>query len=272
MTAGRTATAWLAVGVLCATVVLPFLLQAGDDTDWGIHEADDRRSGYTYARIETRSMQDDEFENPGYIWVEKGAELWETEDGKLGKACATCHEDAAVSMKGVATYYPVYAAEVNRMVNVENRINQCRVDQMGAEPWKYESEALLAMTAFVKHQSKDMPMSPVVDGPAAPFFEKGKAFYEQRRGQLDLACYHCHEMNHGRMLRAQRLSQGMSNGFPTYRLKWQTLGSLHRRLRGCNRNVRAEPYAAGSEEYVNLELYLAWRARGLPVETPSVRN
>lgn len=247
-------------------------LHAGDEADWGDYAVDDRRSGYTYARAETRAIQDDDFENPGYIWVEKGAELWETRDGSIGNSCADCHGDAAESMEGVATYYPVYAAEQNRMMNVENRINQCRIDQMGAEPWKYESEPLLAMTAFVKHQSHGMPMTPIVDGPAAPFFEKGKAFYHQRRGQLDLACIHCHEMNHGRMLRAQRLSQGMSNGFPTYRLKWQTLGSLHRRMRGCNRNVRAEPYPAGSEEYVNLELYLAWRARGLPVETPAVRN
>jgi sulfur-oxidizing protein SoxA len=38
------------------------------------------------------------------------------------------------------------------------------------------------------------------------------------------------------------------------------------------RDVRAEPYADGAAEYVELELYLAWRARGLPVETPAVRN
>ena len=35
--------------------------------------------------------------------------------------------------------------------------------------------------------------------------------------------------------------------------------------------VRAEPYAFGSPEHVELELYLMSRARGLPVETPAVR-
>ena len=74
------------------------------------------------------------------------------------------------------------------------------------------------------------------------------------------------------MIRANLLSQGQSNGFPTYRLKWQKIGSLHRRFRGCNKQVRATPYKAGSDEYVNLELYLANRGRGLPVETPAVRN
>ena len=245
---------------------------AADDQDWGIYAAEDRRSGYTYAHLETRAMQDDDFENPGYIWVEQGAALWDEVDGALGKSCTHCHADAAESMHSVGMSYPVYAPEIEKLINVENRINQCRTERMDAAPWRWESEPLLAMTAFIKNQSKDRPMSPVIDGPARLFFDAGKAFYHQRRGQLDMACIHCHEMNAGNMLRAQRLSQGMSNGFPTYRLKWESLGSLHRRIGRCNEQVRAKPYAAGADEYVNLELYLAWRARGLPVETPAVRN
>jgi sulfur-oxidizing protein SoxA len=35
--------------------------------------------------------------------------------------------------------------------------------------------------------------------------------------------------------------------------------------------VRAQPYAADSQEMVNLQLYLASRANGLTVETPAVR-
>lgn len=240
--------------------------------DWGRYEVDGRRSGYTYATPETRAMQDDEFDNPGSLWVEKGAGLWTRVEGGAGKSCAGCHQDAASSMRGVGARYPVYAAELGRLVNVEQRINQCRTERMAAPALGAESEALLALTAFVKHQSLNLPVNPVIDGPAAPFFARGKAIYAARRGQLDLACVHCHEQNHGNMLRAQRLSEGMSNGFPTYRLKWQTLASLERRMAGCMRDIRAEPYAAGAEEYVDLELYLAWRARGLPVETPAVRN
>jgi sulfur-oxidizing protein SoxA len=47
---------------------------------------------------------------------------------------------------------------------------------------------------------------------------------------------------------------------------------LHRRLRACYFGVRAEQPAAGSAELVDLELYLASRARGLRVETPGVRR
>lgn len=236
------------------------------------YSAGDKKSGYLYAEPETRAMQDDDFTNPGFLWVERGSALWNKVEGEAGKSCASCHGDAETSMKGVGASYPKYDAKLGKLVNIEQRINQCRTEQMKAEAWKWESDPLLSMTAFVKTQSRGMPVAVDIDGPAAPFFEKGKEFYYQRRGQLDLACKHCHEDNAGNHIRTELLSQGQSNGFPTYRLKWQKLGSLHRRLAGCNEEIRAEPYPLGSDEYTNLELYLAWRAQGLPVEAPSVRK
>ncbi len=229
-------------------------------------------SGYYFRTAETRELQDDDFMNPAFIWLEQGADLWSTAEGEAGKACADCHGDAEESMKGVGASYPKYHEPSGKLINLEQRINLCRSENMQAEPWKWESDELLGMTTFVRHQSKGMPVNVSIEGPAAPFFEKGKDFYYQRRGQLDLACASCHENNYGMYIRADLLSQGQSNGFPTYRLKWQKLGSLHRRFRGCNRQVRSTPYPAGSDEFVNLELYLAWRGQGLPVETPAVRQ
>ncbi len=236
------------------------------------YTADDRRSGYTYMEKETRAIQDDDFENPAMIWVDQGEQLWNEVDGKAGKACASCHKDAGESMKGVATVYPKYDKGTKKLKNIEQQINTCRTERMQAKEWKYESNELLAMTIFVRHQSRGMPVNVSIDDEAAPFFAKGKEFYYQRRGLLDMACKHCHEDNAGKMARANRLTQGQINGFPTYRFKWQKPGSVHRRFRGCNSNIRATPHAYGSDEYVNLELYVAWRGRGLPVETPSVRN
>ena len=39
----------------------------------------------------------------------------------------------------------------------------------------------------------------------------------------------------------------------------------------CLIGMRAETYAYGSPEYVALETFLMWRARGMPLETPAVR-
>jgi sulfur-oxidizing protein SoxA len=229
-------------------------------------------SGYEFRTPETRSLQDDDFNNPAFIWVDQAMELWDKVEGEAGKSCAECHGAIEDSMKGVGASFPKWSESQGKVINLEQQINLCRTEQMKAEPWKYESDQLLGMTAWVRNQSRGMPVTVSIDGPAHDAFEKGKEFYYQRRGQLDMACASCHEANYGKYLRADLLSQGQSNGFPTYRLKWQKLGSLHRRFRGCNKQVRASPFGYGSDEYVALELYLAWRGQGLPVETPAVRQ
>ena len=261
------------IGIAAAMAVLAgFSTAALTDGDWGKYQVGDLRSGYTYAIPETQAMQDDDFENPAMLALDYGAELWSTKDGDADKSCEDCHGDAETSMKGVGARYPAFYEPWGKPINIELRINECRKNNMKAKPYKYESNELLGMTAFVKNQSRDMPVNVDIGGQNKPFFLKGKEFYFERRGQLDMACKHCHEDNAGTMIRANLLSQGHSNGFPTYRLKWQGVGSLHRRFRGCNKQVRAKPFSYGSDEYVNLELYLAWRGRGLPVESPSVRN
>lgn len=234
--------------------------------------AEELRSGYYWATEETQAMQDDDFANPGFIWVESGAEQWKKVDGEAGKSCQSCHQDAEKTMRGVANHFPQYRKDMGKLQNLEQRINECRTKNMKAKAFKWESEPLLALTTYIRHQSKGMPVNVSIDGPAHEFYEKGKAFYYQRRGQLDMACKHCHVDNAGGTLRANVLTEGQSNGFPTYRLKWNKIGSLHRRFRGCNKQVRAQPYPYGSDEYVNLELFLAHRGNGLKIETPAVRN
>ena len=232
---------------------------------------DTRRSGYTYLSQENQQLQDDEFANPGMLWVERGRELWTKPDGAAHMACAGCHAGAE-SMRGVRPRYPRFDPQQKKLINLEQQINRCREQQMKASAYAYESEALLDLTAFVSFQSRGLPIAVQIDGPAQPFFQAGQTFFRQRRGQLDLACTHCHELNAGLRLRGEVLSQGQLNGFPIYRQLWQTLGSSHRMFAWCNTAVRAEPFALGSDDYVNLELYMAWRARGLPVESPAIRR
>ena len=229
------------------------------------------KSGYLYTTMATRAMQDDDFSNPAFLWVDIGAENWSKKDGKAGKACASCHGKAETSMKGVGARYPVYSAEDKKLRALPHQINYCRTKRMQAKAWKWDGDDMLGMNAYIKSQSRGMPMNVKVDGDAKPFFEAGRKFYNQRRGLLDIACKQCHIDYPGNMIRANQLSQGMPNGFPLYRLKWQKLGSLHRRFKGCNKQVRAKPYNQGADEYTNLELFIMWRARGLAVEAPAVR-
>ena len=230
-------------------------------------------SGWHYRTPETRALEADSFQNPGMLGVEEGEEIWNTVDGTEGKSCASCHDDAAVSMKGIGASYPKWNEASGRPINIELQINQCRVENMGAEAYKFDKGGQKPLTAYIKHQSLGMPVSLNLDeGDMKTWLDKGKEIYYKRTGQLNLSCASCHEKNNGKYIRADHLSQGNVNGFPTYRLKQGTLISTHNRFRGCIRDTRAEFPKAFSDPLMALELYVTWRGTGLSVETPGVRQ
>jgi len=230
-----------------------------------------RRSGFSFMTPETQSMQNDDTANPGMLWVLDGEALWKKKAGTAGKACADCHGDAAASMKGVASRYPAFDKALGHPVDLEQRINLCRTNHQQATPLPFESRDLLALTAFVAKQSRGSPIEAGADPQLAPFIAKGRALYTQRQGQLNLACSNCHDEVWDKRLAGSAITQGHATGYPLYRLEWQTLGSLQRRLRACLTGIRAQAYDFGSPELVELELYLMSRAQGMPMETPAVR-
>ena len=228
------------------------------------------KSGSAFLGQDLRALQADEFANPGMLWGERGEKLWREPAGKKNLACAGCHEDQ--SMRGVAAYYPRIDSASGRLLNLESRINQCRAERMGAEPLRYESDELLSLTAYLARQSRGVPLAVSIEGPARAHFESGRASYNLRRGQMNLACAQCHDAQWGKRLLSETISQGHPNAYPAYRLEWQAMGSLQRRIRACLSGIRAEMLPYGSQEYLDLELFLAWRAQGLPIETPGVRR
>jgi L-cysteine S-thiosulfotransferase len=260
----------LAAAAVLLSATLPPLLASGLEPKRVIPTAN-LLSGRAFLSPATQAEQDDLTINPGMLWVEEGDKLWHTPAGTKAKSCAACHGEPA-RLAGVAARYPAYDAKLHELRNLEGRIQHCRTQHQDATPLAYESQELLALTALVAHQSRGLPIHVVVDGPERPMFESGRSLYYEQQGQLNLSCAQCHEEAWGKRLRAEPISQGHPNGFPAYRLEWQTMGSLHRRLRACFQGVRAQPFASGSAELVALELFLAWRAQGLRMETPAVRR
>lgn len=231
----------------------------------------ERRSGYDMMSRETRAMQDDDAANPGMLWVLDGEALWNRKTGSVGRACLDCHGDARASMKGVAARYPAFDAALGRPVNLEQRINLCRTGQQKAAPLAYESRDLLALTAYVGRQSRGLPIKIAIDERTQPFLDVGREAFHRRQGQLNLACAQCHDDNWGKRLAGNVIPQAHPTGYPLYRLEWQGLGSLQRRLRNCIFGTRSLTPDFGSAELVDLELFLMWRAREMKIETPAVR-
>ena len=216
-------------------------------------------------------MQKDDLANPGMLSVLEGEALWNAPAGQSQKSCASCHGEAGQSMKGVAARYPAFDEKKQRAVDLDGRIIQCRIEHQQAPAPQRESRELLSLSAFIGKQSRDMPIAPPQDAKLATIRAQGEKLYTQRMGQLNFSCAQCHDDNAGGHLGAAPIPQAHPTGYPLYRLEWQSLGSLQRRLRNCLSGMRAEPIMPGSADAIALEAYLMARAAGLPLETPAVR-
>ena len=233
--------------------------------------ADSRRSGLDFMSPATQALQHDDALNPALLWVHDGNARWVAREGPAGRSCADCHGDADRSMRGVATRYPAFDSVSEAPLTLSGRINACRTRHQKAAPWAAESEALLGLETRVAMASRGLPIAPPDDARLAPFREQGRQLFSQRLGQLDLSCAQCHDSLAGRRLGGSVIPQGHATGYPVYRLEWQGLGSLQRRLRNCLSGVRAAVPPYGAAELVALELHLMQRAAGMALETPAVR-
>ena len=209
-------------------------------------------------------------EFPPYMpTVERGDTLWKTKFAN-GKSYNHCFTSASV-----ATNHPRWDRETGEVETLPMAINRCR-EANAEKPLKYGKGEMLALQAYIAYESRGNPTKVVVpadDPRALDAYKQGKKFYFSRRGQLNMACYHCHFDNAGKNIRANVLGPalGQTTHWPAYRSKWGDMGSLHRRYKGCNKQVRAKPFDFQSKEYRNLEYFHTFLSNGIPVNGPGAR-
>jgi len=256
--------------VFCFRVLPLLVIVLGVDSSQALEAPKDtRQSSYYLMTPENRAMQDDPDLNPALFWVMDGHKLWKEKTGNKNVSCASCHGDSGQKMAGVATQFP--KIQKGKLQTLESQINQCRTSRQEAPALAYENKELLALTTFVATQSKGLPIAVQETPQNKKDLQLGRQFFNERMGQLNLSCAQCHQDRAGLKLGGSLIPQGHPTAYPIYRIEWQTMGSLQRRLRNCMSGVRAQQFEYGSQEMAQLELFLMWRARGMPLETPGVR-
>jgi sulfur-oxidizing protein SoxA len=208
---------------------------------------------------------------PYQIDIDAGKKLFET-PFKNGQTYASCFPNGGI---GIADQYPQFDTKRGEVITLSLALNECRVKN-GEEPLpepKGKHAALLAYMAFTT-RGKKIDIKIPDDPRALEAYERGKSFFYARRGQLNMACAHCHVDNAGNNLRANILSPafGHPTHFPVYRSSWGDLGTLHRRFVGCNEQVRAKPFKEQSREYRDLEYFLTYMSNGLTWNGPGARE
>lgn len=203
--------------------------------------------------------------------IEKGEKMFDTPFAN-GKSYSDCLMDGG---KGTRQMYPYYDTNAGEVVTLEGEINACR-EANGEKPLKYKKGAITNLTAYIAYTSRGNKFNIDVpnDAGAVAAYEKGKKHFFMKRGQLNLSCADCHYTNSGMYARSDLLSPALGNlsHFPVYRLKWQSLGTPHRRFGGCNKQVRAKPFKAQSDEYKALEYFLTVSSNGLEANGPGTRK
>ncbi|WP_455199667.1 sulfur oxidation c-type cytochrome SoxA [Kaarinaea lacus] len=208
---------------------------------------------------------------PYEIAIEEGEEIFNT-PFKNGKTFASCFRNGGI---GIKSDYPYFDTKSGKVKTIELEINEC-LEKNGEKPMKYKKGKIASVSAYMAYTTRGQITEIKIphDQRALDAYEKGKVFYYARRGQLNMACAHCHVDNAGNKIRADILSPALGHlsHFPVYRSKWGGLGTVHRRFGGCNKQVRAKPFKAQSEQYRNLEYFLTYMGNGIPWNGPGARK
>ncbi|MGA9667467.1 MAG: sulfur oxidation c-type cytochrome SoxA [Gallionella sp.] len=229
---------------------------------------------YVYGALamnpDAKSQYDEIMAFPPYsIDVDKGQKMWE-KPFKNGKKFSSCFPNGG---KNVAGDYPYFDSASNRVVTFENAINAC-LKANGDEELKYGDSEIGLLTAYARSLSDGMEINIKVEGNGAlAAYEKGRKYYYTRNGQLNFACSTCHVGNAGKFMRSDQLSMmiGQASHWPEFR-GGTDIVTLQGRFRQCEKNVRAKPKNANSEEYNDLEYFLTYMSNGLPMQSPVFRK
>lgn len=189
-----------------------------------------------------------------------------------GKTYADCFANEGI---GVKQDFPYFDTDSGEIITLEYAINKCRTDN-GEQALPWLTGKLAEISAYMAYTSRGKLMSVVVpdDPRALAAYESGKEYYFTRRGQLEFACENCHMQSAGNLLRADPLSAvlGQASHWPVYRSKWGEIGTLHKRFKECNSQVRAQPYEAQSQIYRELEYFLSYMSNDLEMNGPASRR
>jgi L-cysteine S-thiosulfotransferase len=229
-----------------------------------------RTSGSVYLSKQMQDLQNDATRNPISLWQERGQSLWQGQ-------CKSCHEEIS-TLKRSAVTFPRLGADGKSVVNLEDQILRCQ-SRRQPTPNTLESEEVLSLSASLHLAAKNERIAVVAPSSTQATsiewqsrLKSGEILYQTRIGRMNLACMHCHDQKVGAQMRADTISQGHPTGFPIYRMSWQGMGSIDRRLRACYSGVQAAIPPAGSADLRDLELYLKVRANGMPLDGPSIRR
>ena len=221
--------------------------------------------------------------NPIGLWIDEGKRKWE-------KDCSSCHTLEKV-VKAVPNFPKLDALQ--KLINLEDQISICRqrvaatanananstaTTTASTQSFYNDDNPTLELSTFLNDAARQLAIdiAPPTNPSHAAIWKQnvadGEKLFKTRLGHMNLSCQQCHDGKVGASMRAQKITPGHPTGFPAYRISWQGLGSIERRIRACYSGVQAQVPAQQDIRLRQLELYLKTRAQGMRLEGPSTRQ
>ena len=199
--------------------------------------------------------------NAGAATVAAGKALW-TRKFRNGRTLSGCFPNGG---RRVAALYPQFDPRLKRVITLEMAINQCLKAHGEALYDHAEAKTMGAVTAYLRSLSDGQKVAVRVPAAAEEPFAQGRRLYTSRLGQRNYACASCHVQGAGKRFEDTPLSPaiGQATHWPVIR-KGEPV-TLQERFRECLELMGAAPFPAGSEELNNLEYFLTFLSKGLPM-------
>jgi sulfur-oxidizing protein SoxA len=197
--------------------------------------------------------------------------------GKNGRSCASCHSPQAkesVDLGGAASRYPRFDESLGRVVGLEEQVNNCRERRMASDPLPLGSRTMNLLAGYVKYVGRENAIKIDTGAAGADAFERGRALFQRKAGQLNFSCADCHDAAAGKWARGQRLQRldQTAGEWPKHYIALHDLGliNLRQRILHCQIVNRTYPLPLHSQEYLDLEYYLTRLASGSSILAPTM--
>jgi len=225
---------------------------------------------YSYAK-DAKAQYEEIKEMPPYEdAVDAGEELY-NKKFKNGKSFASCFPNTKIGGN-----YPYFDESRKEVISISSAINECLVSN-GEKKWNMKKGKMASLEAYFAFSSTEAEKKvdiKISSKEASDAYERGKEFYYSQRGYLKLSCATCHIQGAGQRVRNEKLSPllGQTTHFPVYRLKWDGLGTLERRMAGCVKDQGQVPPKANSVVMKELLYFMAYMSNGMNVDGPDIRK
>ncbi|MDC1311535.1 sulfur oxidation c-type cytochrome SoxA [Burkholderiales bacterium] len=229
--------------------------------------------------------------NPAELWILSGEELWFSTTNPNEVSLEKCDLGKGPGvLKGAYVELPRYFPDVEKVMDLEQRLIHCRMVIQGLSRYEAtsypftkrgeETSEIEMLVTFIASESKGMRMNiPLNHVAEKNMFDLGKQLFYFRAGSHDFGCITCHSGDNKRIrlqelpnFKNQEQARKTYGSWPAYRVSAGEVRTMQHRLYDCFRQQRFPEATYGDDLMTALIMFLAKSADGGLYNAPAMKR